>query len=169
MTQNEKQMSNEEQQKKIGKRFKELIKEFDGDQETTAQYLNYSKTSISRFCSGTCPLPDEIIKKLSAKWDEREEYIKCIDDYKTISEEVEAFREHIRSTDDLLIKLLRSQDYHITFDSASKQNSSAETPEDMDILGSDDLVVHIDGTEIDMLSFQYMLDDICNHTIRFWI
>lgn len=68
---------------KIGQRFKELIKEFDGKQEVTAKYLDYHTTSISRFCNGHEPLPDDAIEKVSQKWGIREEYIKCIDDFKT--------------------------------------------------------------------------------------
>lgn len=82
MTQSKKTMSN----RKIGQRFKELIKEFDGTQDVTAMYLNYCKTTISRYCSGEATIPDDVIKKVSKKWDVREEYIKCIDDYKTFSD-----------------------------------------------------------------------------------
>ena len=82
MTQSKNTMSNQ----KIGQRFKELIKEFDGTQEITAMYLNYCKTTISRYCSGKVPIPDEVIKKLSKKWDIREEYIRGEDDFKTYTE-----------------------------------------------------------------------------------
>lgn len=71
---------------KIGRRFKELIKEFDGKQEITANHLHYSKTSISRFCSGKELLPDSAIEKLANRWGVRKEYLKCEDDYKTHEE-----------------------------------------------------------------------------------
>ena len=71
---------------KIGKRFKELIKEYDGTQEVTSMATNYAKGSISRFCSGKETLPDEIIANCVRRWKIREEYIRCIDDFKTDSE-----------------------------------------------------------------------------------
>lgn len=80
MTENKKDMSNIE----IGRRFKELIKEFDGKQEVTAAYLNYSKTTISRYCSGKEKIPDAVIEKVAKRWGVREAYIRCEDDSKTI-------------------------------------------------------------------------------------
>lgn len=82
MSQLSKRMSNQE----IGKRFKDLINEYDCKQEVTANYLKKCKTTISRYCSGTCQIPDSIIKKCAKKWNVREEYIKCLDDYKTYSD-----------------------------------------------------------------------------------
>ena len=88
---------------KIGQRFKELIKEFDGTQEITAMYLNYCKTTISRYCSGVSPIPDDVIKKLSKKWKIREEYIKCIDDIKTIND---MFFYELEERNDNLVKII---------------------------------------------------------------
>lgn len=82
MTQSRKTMSN----RKIGQRFKELIKEFDGKQEITAMYLNCCKTTISRYCNGNYPIPNDVIEKVSKKWNVREEYIKCEDNFKTSDE-----------------------------------------------------------------------------------
>lgn len=79
MTNSEKQMLSS----KRGARLRELIKENKEKQETIALYLGYAKESISRFCTGKQLLPDSAAETLAKRWNIREEYIKCIDDFKT--------------------------------------------------------------------------------------
>lgn len=93
---------------KIGRRFKELIKEYDGTQEITAKFLNYSKTSISRFCSGKERLPDAAIERLAKRWDVREQYIKCQDDYKTFMDVESKYRDDSYSCYSALINYLNT-------------------------------------------------------------
>lgn len=66
-----------------GLRLKALMKENKEKQETIALALGYAKESISRFCTGKQLLPDTAAEILAKRWDIREEYIKCIDDFKT--------------------------------------------------------------------------------------
>ena len=101
MIQINKQMLNQ----RIGKRFKELIKEFDGIQDVTSIATHYAKGSISRFCSGKETLPDDIITNCSRRWKIREEYIRCIDDFRTDSEFLDYTE--LQNKDDFL----RQKDY----------------------------------------------------------
>lgn len=79
MTNSEKQMLSVQR----GLRLKALMKENNEKQETIALALGYVKESISRFCTGKQLLPDTAAEVLAKRWDIREEYIKCIDDFKT--------------------------------------------------------------------------------------
>lgn len=72
--------------KMIGSRLRDLIKEYDGKQEITAKHLFLHKGSISRYCTGAAPLPEDIAQKLANRWNIRVEYILCKDDFKTNSD-----------------------------------------------------------------------------------
>lgn len=82
MTQNNEELLNI----KIGKRLKELYKEFDSKQIITSNYLHCHKGTFSRYCSGKEKLPLDYAEKLSIKWGVRKEYILCEDDFKTDEE-----------------------------------------------------------------------------------
>lgn len=82
-------------------------------------------------------------------------------DFKTASDEWKANREHVFNSDDILIHYLRLQGYDISFETKVDNHEALtnETPKDIFVLGGNDKVI-VNGTKIDMIDFQYMLDDI---------
>lgn len=157
MTQFEKRMSTQE----IGKRFKDLINEFDCKQEVTAAYLGKCKTTISRYCSGTCPIPAEVIEKCARKWDIRKEYISGCSDCRTERELLESYSHAINDRDYLLIQMIRDLGYSLSFGESKCEKPNA----DMSILGDNDETVNLSGNKMDILDFQYMLDDITDYML----
>lgn len=157
MTQFMKRMSTQE----IGKRFKDLINEFDCKQEVTAAYLGKCKTTISRYCSGTCPIPNDVIKKCAKKWNIREEYICGDSDCRTERELIESYSNAINDRDYALIQTIRDLGYSISFGEGNDEKPNA----DMAILGSNNETVTLSGCKMDILDFQYMLDDITDYML----
>lgn len=97
------------------------------------------------------------------------QYLLGYTDFKSISDEIDADCKHISHCDDMLVQLLRLMGYGISFETAAGEQTT-ETPEHICIIGfcggkfcaanDTSTTVVIDEQRIDLLDFQYMLDDI---------
>lgn len=153
------QMKDEMLNKKIGKRLKELIEEYDKKNYVTAQFLGVNPVTISRYCNGQQTLPLDKAKKLAQKWGIREQYILCASDCKTELELIESYSLNINERDYLFIQLIRKLGYSISFG----DNHTTSPAADMSILGDKDESVILNGIKMDILDLQYMLDDIIDY------
>lgn len=72
--------------KKIGLRVKILAKENGDKADALAKYLFCTKEQISRYYNGHCTISRDRISMLAKRWNVREEYLLCEDDFKTNDE-----------------------------------------------------------------------------------
>lgn len=150
-----------EYNKKCGLRLKECREAKGMTQKALAEIVGYTTQQISNYECGSRGLQNSA-HLLAKVLDVPADYLLCITNYKSIDEQYIAEREEIITTDHLLVKLLKQ----MGMSTYVKVNSNGEIIEynryNTSILGGTNDKVIFNGHEIELMTFQYMLDDMQN-------